>query len=243
MRLTDEPVYLLDRDGVDFVVEVKTGLVYPVTSHNIHELVNAYVFSYEHVRAHDPVLPQYLRYKLVGLWTQFRKRHGCGHRHPPRKFLPQHHVRWALVEPYSNGLQLHLQYLAVPVKSLFASVQNDQDGVGVSRHRNHLPSPSLSVRRSLDDARKIQNLYLGSLVPHGSWYTREGGELVSRRLAHGLGQLSQKRRFPHRREADECNAGVSKAGHVKTWARLTTSAGAALQKLAAEFGQFRLQRS
>lgn len=88
-------------------------------------------------------------------------------------FLLKHDVGRFFVDTDSESFQLRFDDTLVCQR--LVDVQDDEDEMACLGHGNHLTASTLAILGSLDDARKVKHLDLGTIVND---LTRNGGQLV-----------------------------------------------------------------
>jgi hypothetical protein len=76
--------------------------------------------------------------------------------HPTRRLLFKHYVRFSLVQPDSDGVQLDLKQ--PPLFPAFGSVQHDKDEICRFCRGDHLTAAAASLTSTFNDSWQIEKL-------------------------------------------------------------------------------------
>ena len=106
-----------------------------------------------------------------------------------------------------------------------------------------MSTSSFAILGALDDTGEIEELDLGAAVPDHAGDARQCCELVRRHLGEGARELVQQCAFPDGWEPDHAHAAVARLGDVEAVAFGAGFSGAALDEVAAELGELRLERA
>lgn len=183
---------LLEGNGVDLVEGVEARDVLPVAFDDVDDVVLCGVAFDAQVGVVDLVLP---KDGFNGLIIHL----DCinSPRYTDASFVSPFKVdlRWGLIQPNPEPFELMLQNFLMLHGS--SGIQDDHNQVAGPRHRNDLFSSSLSILRSLNNSRKIQQLNFRAFVLDHTRNTCQGGELVRCYLREGSCEFGEQGGFPN----------------------------------------------
>src|SRR5438445_6039198 len=218
---------------VHLVQDDQSASVYSVTSQDVGQPIVSAVVSHQNAAITDSVLLNYSLYSCRGELGKFDAR---GQRKATLVAPSDDHVGGLLVDPNAHLMKLMLQQLYL---TRLKHVQDQQDQVRVSRHRQN-SSPSATSRRSTaDDSWQVKNLNISTIVPEYSRDHRQSSESVGCHLRPGVRQPIQNRRLAH---AGKTNQNYGRVASLLDLESRSSALGSGALELSSKPGELGLQQ-
>mmetsp|Transcript_102463 Transcript_102463/g.306074 ORF Transcript_102463/g.306074 Transcript_102463/m.306074 type:complete len:296 (+) Transcript_102463:340-1227(+) len=235
-------VELFDCDLINLVHDIESRTVLSVALNGVNDVIDGRIAVDSHLRIHDPVL---LQHGCNGLLITVLELIAWGNAERQAALLPllEQYRRRLLVQADPEALQLVLDLPLVHYR--LHHVQDDEDEAAAHRGADDLLSAALAILGPLDDAREVEQLYLGALVVEDAGHACEGRELVGGDLALLARHLVQQRGLAHGGEADKTYPGIARLGDLeaRSGGRAPAAALRALRDdLCPKLGQLRLEQ-
>mmetsp|Transcript_7165 Transcript_7165/g.14782 ORF Transcript_7165/g.14782 Transcript_7165/m.14782 type:complete len:202 (-) Transcript_7165:570-1175(-) len=104
MWLAGKLVNFLDRDGIDFVVQIQGWFVLAIAKNDVHQLIDSDFFSGQNIGTRQFVLPENLRDNFFRFWPELCLGDGTRKSNSASQFSLGHsHIGWPLIEADPHG--------------------------------------------------------------------------------------------------------------------------------------------
>ena len=177
-------VDFLDRDSIDFVIDVNTFDVFSISLNDIDEFINVVVSAESYVGIVHLVLVHDVGNHLFVNFGAF----DCVVELNTTRLLWMHRNIWlSFVQPNSDGFKLCSKLLFLCLTLL--AVEHHQNQVRGLTNTDDLSASTFAVCSTFDNTRKIEKLHFGIINIEYTWDAGQSCELISSGLTLGSTKL------------------------------------------------------